>query len=86
MLSVPNFYQKGTISEVRVHGCAKFGHARCWSMAICKFSIQGSFDHHGKGEKENEKIGRFQKMKTPEHPRRSVRKNGVGRGLALVRQ
>ena len=37
--------------EVRVHGCAKLGHAGRWSIAKCRFSTKGSFDHHGEAEK-----------------------------------
>ena len=55
MLSVTDFDPKGTISEVRVHGGAKFGHAGRWSIAKCRFSTKGSFDRHGKAEKENVK-------------------------------
>ena len=55
MLSVADFDPKRTISEVRVHGSAKFGLAGRWSIAKCRFSIKGSFDHHGKAEKENVK-------------------------------
>ena len=58
MLSVTDFDPKGTISEVRV----KFGHAGRWSIAKCRFSTKGSFDHHGKAEKENVKK-LFRKMK-----------------------
>ena len=53
MLSVTDFNPKGTISEVRNHGGAKFGHAGRWSFAKCRFSTKGSFDHHGKAEKKN---------------------------------
>ena len=35
MLSVTDFDPKGTISEVRVHAGAKFGHTGCWSIAKC---------------------------------------------------
>ena len=35
MLSVRDFESKGTISEVRVHAGAKFGHTGCWSIAKC---------------------------------------------------
>ena len=55
MLSVTDFDPKGTISEVRVHGGAKFGHAGRWLIAKCRFSTKGSFDHHGKVEKEKRK-------------------------------
>ena len=58
------------ISEVRVHGCTKFGYAGRWSIAKCRFSTKGSFDHHGKAEKGNVKM-KFWKMKKPEHPRGS---------------
>ena len=74
MLSVMDFNPKGTISQVRVHGGNKFGHAGRWSIVKCRFSTKGSFDHHGKAEKENVKKW-FGKGKKPEHPRRSVRKN-----------
>ena len=56
MLGVKDFDPKGTISEVRVHSGAKFGQARRWSIAKCRFSSKGSFDHHGKAEKENVKL------------------------------
>ena len=36
MLSVTDFDPKGTISEVRVHAGAKFGHTGCWSIAKCR--------------------------------------------------
>ena len=39
MLSVTDFYPKGTISEVRVHAGAKFGHTGCWSIAKCNDMI-----------------------------------------------
>ena len=48
-------WPKGPISEVRVYGGAKFGHAGRWSIAKCRFSTKGSFDYHGKAEKENVK-------------------------------
>ena len=38
MLSVTDFYRKGTISEVRIHAGAKFGHTGCWSIAKCSQS------------------------------------------------
>ena len=53
MLSVTDFNPKGTISEFRVHADTKFGHAGRWSIAKCRFSTKGSFDHHGKAEKES---------------------------------
>ena len=39
MLSVIDFDPKGTISEVRVHAGAKFGHTGCWSIAKCSQSL-----------------------------------------------
>ena len=36
MLSVTDFDPKRTISEVRVHAGAKFGHTGCWSIAKCR--------------------------------------------------
>ena len=73
MHSVMDFDPKGTISEVRVHGGAKLGHAGRWSIVKCRLSTKESFDHHNKVEDENVKKW-FRKMKKPEHPRRSVRK------------
>ena len=69
MLNVTDFDRKGTISMVRVHGGAKFGHAGRWSIAkiYIRFSTKGSFDHHGKAEEESVKR-LFRKMKKPEHP------------------
>ena len=55
MLSVTDFDPKGTISKVRVHGGTKFVHAGRWSIAKCRFSAKGLFDHHGKAENENVK-------------------------------
>ena len=73
MLSVTDFDPRGTISEVRVHGGAEFGHAGQWSIGKCRFSSKKLFDHHGKAENEHVKK-EFRKWKKPEHPRRSVRK------------
>ena len=73
MLSVTDFNPKGTISEFGAHAGTKFEHAERWSIAKCRFSTKGSFDHHGKAEKENVKK-EFREIKKPEHPRRSVRK------------
>ena len=55
MLSVTDFDQRGTISDVWVHAVALFWHTGCRSIATCsrystKFSR--SFDHHGKTKKE----------------------------------
>ena len=74
MVSVPDFYRKGTISKVRVHVGARLGHTACWSIAKCSFSSKFSklFDHHGKIKRENIKKC-FQKRKKPEHPRVSAR-------------
>ena len=46
VLSVTDFDPKGTISEIRVHSVARFGHAERWSIAKWKFSTKGLFDHH----------------------------------------
>ena len=65
MLSVTDFDPKETISEVRVHAVALFGHSGCWSIAKCsRFSTKfsRSFDHHGKSKKELLKQ-KFQKWK-----------------------
>ena len=69
MLSVTHFDPKGTFSEVRAHGGAKFGHAARWSTAKCRFSTKVSIYHHGKVKK---KVKGVSKNKKPEHPR-SVR-------------
>ena len=72
MLSVTDFDPKGTISEVRVHAGAKFGHTGCWSIAKCRFctKFSKSFDHHAETKKIVSKI-----EKKTEHYRTSVRKN-----------
>ena len=67
MLSVTDFDPRGTISEVRVHAGALFGHAGCWSIAKCnRFSTKfsRSFDHHGKTR------GRWKKNCTNSHKKR----------------
>ena len=44
MLSVTDFEPKGTISEVRVHAGAKFGHTGCWSIAKCSHAGTAQVD------------------------------------------
>ena len=44
MLSVTDFEPKGTISEVRVHAGAKFGHTGCWSIAKCSHTGTAQVD------------------------------------------
>ena len=65
MLSVRNFDPKGSvsISEVRVHTGAIFGHPGCWPLATCRFStkIWRSFDHR---DERNWWIKSFEKGKT----------------------
>ena len=75
MLSVTDINPKRTISELRVHAGAKFGHTGCWSIAKCRFStkLSKSFDHHGKTKKEIVKK-KVWKNEKPEHPRRSLKK------------
>ena len=75
MLSVPDFDPKGTISKVRVHVGARFGHTACWSIAKCSFSskFSKSFDDHGKTKKKIVKKIVSKMKKKPEHIRRSVR-------------
>ena len=74
MLSVLDFDRKGTISKVRVHVGARFGHTACRSIAKCSFSSKFSklFDHHGKIKREMYKK-MFSKRKKPELPRISAR-------------
>ena len=43
MLSITDFDPKGTISEVRVHAGAKFGHTGCWSIAKCSQSSRRNY-------------------------------------------
>ena len=54
MLNIADFDPKGTISGVRVHSGAKFGHTGCWLIAKCRLSTKffRSFDHYGKTKKE----------------------------------
>ena len=60
-----DFDPKRTISEVRVHDCATFGHTGCWSITKRRFStkLSKSFDHHGKTKKEIVQKKKLRKMK-----------------------
>ena len=77
LLSVTDFYPKGTTSEVRVHAGTLFGRTGCWSIAKCSWfstKLSRSFDRHGKTTEELQKKSFEKWKKTPVRPRRSVRK------------